>query len=1107
VVLDAVAVVSLLLLLVLPVAAVESVSASPSLVDPFVELPPLQHDPAGAGLRSVPVFAATGITRTEVADGSVLKDRGAMVAALERQSRAVLGPAGDGALSAYLWGTGPRMDSPSSVQPLHYPALDQILDPILGPGAVPSEKVAAVNDLAGLLVLAAVNFPNDFRHAAPVAYDLYDRARHGQACDPQLGLAFLVSTDSHLTSQAETELQRAVQTCGDPTPLWLLGQFRSVGQGDALGPFRQLEERFPGSASGWSGEADALVRRAYRSEVDRPFSARRDFRRAQALYQRAEQLDDDPGLAAGEARAAAGLGDFAGAATAQRRALDRIPNATSLQVRLVDYLERHHRFGEAADVNLALLGPGVAQPHGPSLIARHDDGYLGATDAAAREDSLGPISIGTGSVLPVSLNLGQATLPLTDGVEDISFIPQFRPVFGLTGSQGWCRGNSYRRDLVLAGRASEAMGDLPPALAAAQPPADDAQNAGITEYRGGCGDSSLLGAVAHLEGGDQAGALRILAATHSALAVDPLYPMRTSKLAGLLEADQNLWRYGDNLGKAATVAEQLTQTDPSDPRGPDRAGEVAFLQEDYPRAAARFAEAAALASGELVGHEQLKQGTALELGGDLATARPLLRSSDASASAVAATTSSAQALMDSYNARLQAGDTELRDHEYLAAEGHYRGAREREAQMTQSDGGQTVSQVQGMMAERREPLFRPEVLENNEAIVLLELGRKDEALAAATAASAADPANPIFLANEASVHEKQGDLPAAEDGYRAAVAADPTAFPAANNLGVILAEEGHLSEAADEFRLAVVADASYATAHFNLGLVLDRMGPAHFVEAQGEQAKAARLEPELREHDHELIADQETFFTTLDLSKPLPPTWHFASSERRTPAVVAGAVLAVLLFRLLWVLAQEHVQDSAVERALETLKRRFSSPQSGTGKRVPGAIAMALVAAVFVYPLTRSSKTTTVDAVAIALGVSVMALVFMRVRSAVAHRGAVSVRHYPCVPAVIVGAGAALFGIGFAPMPATAGDGALPRSARWISTGLLGGLSLTLLVLGRLSLVPFATQLGAIGLVMTASALVPVEPYDGALLDEGHTGLLISGALAGIAILLELKVL
>src|SRR5581483_2766344 len=146
--------------------------------------------------------------------------------------------------------------------------------------------------------------------------------------------------------------------------------------------------------------------------------------------------------------------------------------------------------------------------------------------------------------------------------------------------------------------------------------------------------------------------------------------------------------------------------------------------------------------------------------------------------------------------------------------------------------------------------------------------------------------------------EKLGDLDGAAASYRAALDADPTVFPAANDLGVIRAEQGHLDDAADAFRQALAANDKYALARFNLGLVLDREGPSHMVESQGQIAEAIRTDSSFRDQDRTFMFDDDSFFTTLDLSKPLPPTWHFAASTKRTPVAVAGVVLALLLFRL-----------------------------------------------------------------------------------------------------------------------------------------------------------------------------------------------------------------
>ena len=144
--------------------------------------------------------------------------------------------------------------------------------------------------------------------AAPLAFAILDRARAGGDCLPQLNLAFLLSTHERpLDAETAAELGKAARSCpDDPTPLWLLGQFqsqralllidvedpdvRASAQAElrrALATFHRLERRFPGSAAGWSGEADAELRAAYQLVERQPFSARSRFRHALTLYQQA----------------------------------------------------------------------------------------------------------------------------------------------------------------------------------------------------------------------------------------------------------------------------------------------------------------------------------------------------------------------------------------------------------------------------------------------------------------------------------------------------------------------------------------------------------------------------------------------------------------------------------------------------------------------------------------------------------------------------------------------------------------------------------------------------------------------------------------------------
>ena len=132
--------------------------------------------------------------------------------------------------------------------------------------------------------------------AAPLAFAILDRARAGGDCLPQLNLAFLLSTHERpLDAETAAEFGKAARSCpDDPTPLWLLGQFQSQRASSqsmwriptcgrrrrrscrCSATFR-LERRFPGSAAGWSGEADAELRAAYQLVERQPFSARSRF--------------------------------------------------------------------------------------------------------------------------------------------------------------------------------------------------------------------------------------------------------------------------------------------------------------------------------------------------------------------------------------------------------------------------------------------------------------------------------------------------------------------------------------------------------------------------------------------------------------------------------------------------------------------------------------------------------------------------------------------------------------------------------------------------------------------------------------------------------------
>jgi hypothetical protein len=224
--------------------------------------------------------------------------------------------------------------------PFRFPTLDPVLDRQL-PRPLSAAAVRRLTDMAALLTIASTRYPSDdaFPEAYPgasAAFALLDHARATvDSCDVQLNLAFLASADAQpLDDQIVAEFERAHRLCaGDPTPLWLLGQFQlgrtyvareDIWFGQILGrdelnsrpvaTFDRLQRELPSSPAGWAGLADAelfLAQQADDKHVQ-PFTARHRYTHALALYDRAAELANDDasriGSDVGRARAMAGLG-------------------------------------------------------------------------------------------------------------------------------------------------------------------------------------------------------------------------------------------------------------------------------------------------------------------------------------------------------------------------------------------------------------------------------------------------------------------------------------------------------------------------------------------------------------------------------------------------------------------------------------------------------------------------------------------------------------------------------------------------------------------------------------------------------------------------------
>lgn len=770
---------------------------------------------AAAPLRVVPAFSAGSAHERGVRSESLLTEPAHMRAAVSRALRDLVGPRRAVSVMRVITEPVPLVSEPAGQEP-RYPFRYGRLEPLLDAALcrpLSGYRAAQANDAGALLTLAAAG--GMFENAAQVAFALLERARDGRSCGAQLNLAFLLST--HVLPKdrlVEAEFARAERLCpGDLAPTWMLGQFQSRrARADVpqlirrpLATFRRLQRRAPRSALGWSGEGDTELRLGYQHAELQPFTARAHFRRALQLFRRAQQVDPSAAVAAGAARALAGMREYGAAVREQRHAVAGRSTLAPVAARQVEYLERDHRFAAAAAVARPLIVAPRFVPARSLVVEGPLEQFLGILDGPVFDDDIeGPLSIGVDRAHPVSLDLtGEAGVLGANAVADLSFIPEFRAVSGVTGHDRWCPSWSRPRDLLLSGDPSAARTALPRRT---------------IDIRGGgpCQEElAPLAAMVELEAGNESRALAL--ADRSGLDVaeeEPIIAPRPTafgrRLAGLYEAQQNMWRFAGRHERARVAAQEWLRRLPRDAAAADRLGEIAFLSEDYRVAARWFAMSLRLTRSTRRGWTSqeafalLKQGTALRLAGRADAAVASLERADEVASRAEAQHGEDRApVFASYHARVQAGDAHLRARRYAAAAEAYDAAREREPQMRGFD---------------ERALSRPEALHNNQAIAEAKIGDRDAAVAAARMAVGADPGSPVFLATEGFALRRAGRLREAERAYRAALRADPTAYTVWNDLGVVLGRRGRFDDAAQAFRRAVGVDDDYAIGWFNLGV-------------------------------------------------------------------------------------------------------------------------------------------------------------------------------------------------------------------------------------------------------------------------------------------------
>lgn len=972
-----------------------------------------------------------------------------------------------------------------------------ILVSLRGLPAVPASRTGAENDLAAMLIEAAALSQETGRALdgsprylsnGPAALALLQGAERSGGCASQVNHAFLLASAAPYAVPIVTRraYRQAVAACPhDPTALWALGQYQSQ-QGDhqlAAATFTALERRFPRAAAGWSGAGDDTMRRGYElQDADQPFTARQQFQRALALYRRAEALAPTPGNRAGVARALAALDQEQAAVAMQQRAVADDPASADLQVRLLDYLERAHRFAAAAVVAQRLesvhrfaSGPGlIAEP--PPLPEL--DTSLGAEDAEQA------MSAGADRLAPVQVTLEPPpvlTSPVTAG--DLSYLPVYLPMGGIGGPARWCPRWSRLVDLLVSRHPADVLSNLAGATndlrsgendCAAYPPNDVDQRFGIVSPQELAGVAALeLGNVSLARAwGQKAG----------------------GSVSYLEDLRQNLWRYAGDYGHAATAAAQWAAVDPSDYLPWLRQGEIAFLRHRYDESAGDFALAvnevrySADAGGATEAAALLDQGTALAYAGRQAEAQTTLATADATGIKSYGPAQNIDGAVYATYAEEAAGNALLDANRPVEAASHYAVAADSARRAGLYDatpaGGGNVA---------------PSVLDNNFAIAELGTGDPGRAASLAQQSIGDDRGDAIFWWTEADAEAQLGQDRVAIADYRAALARDPTEFPAANNLGVLLLRQDRIGAAVDALRRSVGANPGYATGWFNLAIALGRLGPLHLFAAQGSLARAVGLDAKLASREPRPVLDRAVYLSNLDLSKPLPPKWTFARTQERAPLAAAG-LSAILLVAL-------GLARSLASRGGDGNPEKWLDWLSGIDRRVAPvalrapAVAVAFTAALLLWPLHSGPAQGWAFLAPFVVGIAVLIALVVRARQLAATRAGVRVHQETWLPGVALGILFGAIGLGWSPLPVARARGRA-ETVHWAAPVALLLLALALLLLAVWLQVPVTRSLGAAALVMTASMLTPVKPLDGATLTEKRAGHVPGIVVLGTALLL-----
>jgi tetratricopeptide (TPR) repeat protein len=374
----------------------------------------------------------------------------------------------------------------------------------------------------------------------------------------------------------------------------------------------------------------------------------------------------------------------------------------------------------------------------------------------------------------------------------------------------------------------------------------------------------------------------------------------------------------------------------------------------------------------------------------------------------------------------------------------------------------------------------------------------DQARSDFQSALAIDPTDSLALMNVGWVDRLSGRLQEARTALAASAGSDPSNYAVLNDLGFLLAKAGAHAQAESALRRALALEPGDDLAAWNLGVDLLSGGPFGIVRGEAYLARAARLEPELRDGAPAYRGDERVyrqFYGSVLNAIPRDAIdSQFAGGIAVTGAV--GAATALLIATGTDV--EEWLTELLAERELPLIgpwlkRRRAKNAMSAPGpmrQRLAAALRWLLtagvLAAVAAWPAWQQPGTARVSTVVLMLAAVLLALVAHEAALLVA-AGAAKARLRPVWPgrAILVTLGTMPFGVADGPFPGhTPLRGEPFKRMRWV---LLAGIAANLLLatffyfLYRIDFVPALRLFAEAQIGAAAFASVPLTPLDASI--------------------------